>query len=266
MDNSLKRWERQYREAQEAGEQPFSLQPHPLVVQALDRVRILTRHRPSAIDVGAGTGRHARELARRGYYVLAVEGTHAAADLRPDMPAAEDTSIEWARADAYHWDPPYKVDVVLVAFFHEREHGIMRLLPRLKTWLTEGGWLVMVGHSRQQVGRDVGGPPHADALWDLEQMRKWMSEEGFEIADHREVEHLGKCRDNAAHTHPRKTGGQEGQVPASSEQVGTSSSGSGYGAGAADQVGASSSGSGPVAGATPAGLAVTSILVGKHLG
>ena len=209
MDKALPLWENRYREANETGKELFPAEPHPLVVEALDQVRILTRHRPSAIDVGAGTGRHARELARRGYYVLAVEGAEAAVAAHTRTPApntAPDASIEWVRADVYDWTPPFNADVVLVSFFHERHDGILAALERVASWTCEDGWLVLVGHSRLQAGRKVGGPPYADALWDRAALETWLGEHGFEITVSEDVEHAGRCRDNGRSPSLRERG------------------------------------------------------------
>ncbi len=221
----LQLWSDKYARAHAAGEQLFSTDPHPLVVQALDKVQILTRHRPSAIDVGAGEGRHSRELARRGYIVYAVEGVEAAVAAQvtsppnaptndtasPDSDAAAapgasssssfapdaspDTAIEWFHADVYTWSPPTPVDVVLTAFFHKRHDGILDLLPRLYSWVHETGWMVLVGHSRLQAGRDVGGPPYADALWDRSALETSLRSHGFRIVFSQDIEHPGRCRD-----------------------------------------------------------------------
>lgn len=216
----LQLWKDKYARAHATGERLFSTDPHPLVVRALDEVQILTRHRPAAIDVGAGEGRHSRELARRGYVVYAVEGVEAAVAAQsasaptsetaspgydaplgsddataPDSAPGPDAAIEWFHADVHTWAPPSLVDVVLTAFFHERHDGILGLLPRLCSWVHETGWLVLVGHSRLQAGRDVGGPPHADSLWDRAAIEAALRRHGFRIVTSREIEHLGRCRD-----------------------------------------------------------------------
>lgn len=253
-------WEDRYREANETDKDLFPAEPHPLVVEALDQVRILTRHRPSAIDVGAGTGRHARELARRGYYVLAVEGAESAAVARTRTPVpnhAADVSIEWVRADVYDWTPPFNPDAVLVAFFHQRHDGIFAALERFATWPCEGGWLVLVGHSRQQAGRQVGGPPHADALWERVELEAWLRERDFEITVSEDVEHAGRGRDNAWPTRLRERGND---VPVIRRGVDVGSLGN-------DDVPAPTSGKGieDGAGMRTKDLAVTTVLVARRV-
>jgi len=73
----MSEWDERYLHAHESGSLLFPPAPTPTVVEALDHVT-LASPRPSAIDVGAGEGRHSFELARRGFSVTALEGSQVA--------------------------------------------------------------------------------------------------------------------------------------------------------------------------------------------
>ena len=73
----MSEWDERYLHAHESGSLLFPPTPTPTVVEALDHVT-LASPRPSAIDVGAGEGRHSFELARRGFSVTALEGSQVA--------------------------------------------------------------------------------------------------------------------------------------------------------------------------------------------
>lgn len=193
MENQHEKWQARYRQACQDGTDLFPATPHPLVVDALDQVEILTRHRPSAIDVGAGNGRHARELARRGYYVLAVENAADAPANTTKHGSDENEAIVWINADIYQWEPEWRVDVVLVAFFHDTLRSLEDTLARLASWTNECGWLVLVGHSRAQAGRAVSGPRDPQVLWDQSEITRWLGESDFRVVKATEVEHPGSC-------------------------------------------------------------------------
>ena len=144
----MSEWDERYLHAHESGSLLFPPAPTPTVVEALDHVT-LASPRPSAIDVGAGEGRHSFELARRGFSVTALEGSQVAvgkarerarlvaADARaleadvktraaaeapaPQAAGSAEGRIEWVAGDVRRWEPSSPVDLVLVAFLHQAE-------------------------------------------------------------------------------------------------------------------------------------------------
>jgi methyltransferase type 12 len=206
----MSEWDERYLHAHESGSLLFPPTPTPTVVEALDHVT-LASPRPSAIDVGAGEGRHSFELARRGFSVTALEGSQVAvgkarerarlvaADVRtraapggPPAPQAAGSAegrIEWVAGDVRRWEPSSPVDLVLVAFLHQAEFTVTGLMPRLSSWVAQGGWLLLVGHSRAQADRDVSGPKDPARLWDPTDVAESMRRSGLEVVEARDVEH-----------------------------------------------------------------------------
>lgn len=212
----MSEWDERYLHAHESGSLLFPPAPTPTVVEALDHVT-LASPRPSAIDVGAGEGRHSFELARRGFSVTALEGSQVAvgkarerarlvaadaralaADVRtraaaeapaPQAAGSAEGRIEWVAGDVRRWEPSSPVDLVLVAFLHQAEFTVTGLMPRLSSWVAQGGWLLLVGHSRAQADRDVSGPKDPARLWDPTDVAESMRRSGLDVVEARDVEH-----------------------------------------------------------------------------
>ncbi len=205
----MSEWDERYLHAHESGSLLFPPAPTPTVVEALDHVT-LASPRPSAIDVGAGEGRHSFELARRGFSVTALEGSQVAvgkarerarlvaADVRtraaaeapaPQAAGSAEGRIEWVAGDVRRWEPSSPVDLVLVAFLHQAEFTVTGLMPRLSSWVAQGGWLLLVGHSRAQADRDVSGPKDPARLWDPTDVAESMRRSGLDVVEARDVEY-----------------------------------------------------------------------------
>src|SRR5687768_8379395 len=69
----------------------------------------------TAVDLGAGEGRNAIWLASRGWSATAVDFSQVALDKGARL--AGDLDVTWVCADATRWDPPERVDLVVMAYF-----------------------------------------------------------------------------------------------------------------------------------------------------
>ena len=105
-----------------------------------------------AVDLAAGTGRHARALAARGWEVTAVD--FSAVGIGLGRAADATGEVEWVVSDVSAWAPPGPVDLVLAAYVQLGVDG----LRRAAGWLTEGGRLVVVGHALRNLTDGVHGP------------------------------------------------------------------------------------------------------------
>lgn len=196
-------WDERYRQAADDGGTLFTTVASPTVVEALQHVRILSRHRPSAVDVGAGEGRHSADLSERGFFVTALEPS--AEGIRTGRKLYPDASIDWVRANWQSWNPDTEVDVVLIAYLHPPVgEAIEDVLPHVVSWIKAGGWIVLVGHSRAQYGLNVPGPGDKERLWDGESIRSTLESYGFETVfcedvERRAIEH---CDDTGTDNGP----------------------------------------------------------------
>jgi SAM-dependent methyltransferase len=123
----------------------------------------------TALDVGAGEGRHAVWLASLGWDVTAVD--FSAVGIGKGRRHADDRglTVDWVVADVREWRPPpgTTYDLVLVVYLHLDAD----VLPRVAEWVSPGGRLVVLGHARRNLTDGVGGPQDARLLHTEELLR-----------------------------------------------------------------------------------------------
>lgn len=107
-----------------------------------------------AVDLAAGPGRHALELARRGWTVTAVDFSPVGLALGAQRAAALGLRVQWVVADVHAWSPAEPVDLVLAAYVQLGTAG----LRRAASWLVPGGRLVVAGHALRNLTEGVHGP------------------------------------------------------------------------------------------------------------
>jgi SAM-dependent methyltransferase len=135
-----------------------------------------------AVDVAAGTGRHALWLAERGWQVTAVDFSAVGVEQGRAQAAGRGLSIEWAVADVHGWAPQQPADLVLAAHVQLGVAGFARCAQ----WLAPGGRLVVVGHALRNLTEGGHGPRDPGLLHTVERLR--------EAADGLEVERLEEVR------------------------------------------------------------------------
>ena len=154
MTRDAAHWDRRY------AEKPWLTEPSSTVVEA---VRGLAPGR--AVDLGGGTGRHARWLASLGWHVTAVD--FSAVGVAQGRDADREGAVTWVVADVNAWEPDGPVDLVLTAYVHLGPAG----LQRVARWLAPGGHLVVVGHALRNLTEGVHGPQDPAHLQTEEQLR-----------------------------------------------------------------------------------------------
>ena len=212
----MSEWDERYLHAHESGSLLFPPAPTS-IADGRGLAKVTWSRASTTVGVGAGEGRHSFELARRGFSVTALEGSQVAvgkarerarlvaadaralaADARtraaaeapaPQAAGSAEGRIEWVAGDVRRWEPSSPVDLVLVAFLHQAEFTVTGLMPRLSSWVAQGGWLLLVGHSRAQADRDVSGPKDPARLWDPTDVAESMRRSGLDVVEARDVEH-----------------------------------------------------------------------------
>lgn len=132
--------------------------------------RILSDLPPGrAIDLGAGTGRHAIWLAGLGWQVTAVDFSSVGLTLGEQEARTRGLSVQWTTADARTWEPTAgeNTDLVLVSHLHLPA----AVLTRTTRWLAPGGHLVVLAHGERNLTDGVGGPSDPALLYSLEGLR-----------------------------------------------------------------------------------------------
>jgi SAM-dependent methyltransferase len=139
-------------------ERVWSAAPNPWVAQTIGAWFTGT-----ALDLGAGEGRHSVWLAALGWQVTAVD--FSATGIERGRWGAEElgVQVDWVVADARTWEPPAGVafDLVLVAYLHLSQD----ILTRAAQWLAPGGALVVIGHALRNLTEGVGGPSDPSLLY-----------------------------------------------------------------------------------------------------
>jgi 2-polyprenyl-3-methyl-5-hydroxy-6-metoxy-1,4-benzoquinol methylase len=150
------RWDERH-----AAQEPIeSSEPDPTL---LDEIGALSPGR--AVDLGAGDGRNAIWLARRGWDVTAVDFSLVAIDRGRALAAAAGVHVEWELADLLEWTPgDRQFDLVTLFFIHLPRDERRDVYARAAAAVAPGGTLLVVGHDRTNIADGVGGPQDPDLL------------------------------------------------------------------------------------------------------
>ena len=156
--NDVIRWDERYA----ARDRLWSVEPNVTVAEVVGPV---TPGR--ALDLGAGEGRHALWLARRGWRVTAVDFSAVGIERARAQPGAD--GVEWVVNDVRTWNPhpDERYDLVLVVYLHLADDDFRRAT----SWLDPGGALVVVGHALRNLRDGVGGPQDPRLLYTNERLR-----------------------------------------------------------------------------------------------
>lgn len=170
-----------WNERYSAPERVWSSRPNEHVEQVVSPLEVGT-----AVDLGAGEGRHALWLAERGWTVTAVDFAEVGL-ARGQADASERglaDRVDWVAADVTTWTPAEGelFDLVLVAYLHLPED----VLAAAASWVAPGGHLVVVGHALRNLTDGTGGPQDPALLHSPEQLRQKAA--GLEVLRCEEVE------------------------------------------------------------------------------
>ncbi len=127
------------------------------------------------LDIGCGTGRHAIELAKRGYQVTGIDLSESQLNKALEKAKKENLTINFLRADARHLDFNNEFDVVIMicegAFpLMETDEMNFKILENARNALKPKGKLILTT---------------LNALFPLyNSIEKFMEEQGYKTRDH----------------------------------------------------------------------------------
>ena len=131
-------------------------------------LRLLDLSPPARIlDLACGPGRHALELARRGYSVTGVDATAAFVEHAAAIAVSEELPLESIHDDMRAFSRPASFDAAVnlgTSFgYFEDQHDDLRVLENVRRSLRPGGVLLMELQGKEVVARTLAGPAwHAE--------------------------------------------------------------------------------------------------------
>lgn len=128
------------------------------------------------LDLGCGPGRHALELARRGFRVTGVDRTARYLEQARDAANAERLEVEWVRADMRAFRRERAFDAAISLFtsfgYFDDPAEELRVLENVSASLKPGGRLVM-----DLLGKEVLARKFQPTAWSrLADGRLWLEE------------------------------------------------------------------------------------------
>ncbi len=153
-------WDRQYQRT----ELLWSAEPNQFVKRYLAALRPGT-----AIDLGAGEGRNAVWLAKRGWSVSAVDFSEVALDKGRELAANNAVAVDFVHHDVTTFRPEGHVDLWLLSYLQLAEPTRSQTLSRVANWVAPGATVFVVAHDTSNVEHGYGGPPDAAVCYDLDQ-------------------------------------------------------------------------------------------------
>jgi SAM-dependent methyltransferase len=137
------------------------------------------------LALGAGEGRNAVFLARRGHTVTALD--YSAEGLRKThrLAAGADVSVETIQADVRDWTPDRTWNAVVTTFLHLPPDDRPGLYALIRECLPPGGLLLGEWFRPEQrtEGYTSGGPPDPDMMVTPTELREQFTEDGIEHLD-----------------------------------------------------------------------------------
>lgn len=139
------------------------------------------------VCLGAGQGRNALWLARRGFRVTAVDGSRVAIDQLQEQAKADGLDLELICADLATWEPPGH-DISVSTFLHLPPPLRTAVFRRAFGRISEKGLFVGEFFATTQLQRGTGGPKNPAMLYTAADLRADLPDADFELLEETTVE------------------------------------------------------------------------------
>jgi SAM-dependent methyltransferase len=158
-------WEERYTAAGNL----FGEQPSELLVENQSRLQRGTR----ALAVGDGEGRNGVWLAEHGLIVDSLDISPTALARAEALALRRRVSVTTICTDMLAWQwPDASYDLIVAIFVHLPHNERGEVHRHMRAALRPGGLLLIEAFHLDQLGMESGGPPRADLLYTLEELRE----------------------------------------------------------------------------------------------
>lgn len=147
----------------------FSRQPNAFLVDFEGRTTVKGR----AFAVGDGEGRNGVWLAEQGWDVTSLDYSADGVAKTEKLAKERGVTVETVCADASTWDYPAEAfDLIVLLYFHLPRDAAMRAHAGCVKALKPGGYLLLEGFRKEQVGLLSGGPGVAEWMYSAEEINE----------------------------------------------------------------------------------------------
>lgn len=135
-----------------------------------------------------GEGRNAVYAAENGWDVVSFDFSESGVAKARVWAKEAGVKIECTQEDAFEFEPSKKFDSVVLVFSHMSPDRIAEFHARAISWLKDGGTLILEGFSKNQLGKNSGGPKMLEMLFDRNMLEEHFSD--MEIVSLEEVNQM----------------------------------------------------------------------------
>lgn len=122
---------------------------------------------------GDGEGRNAVHAAQVGWKVDAFDISEKAKSKALSFAAFKEVEISYTISSAQEFEVnKSQYDAIGLIYFHLSSDERRNIHRKLIRGLKPGGYLILEAFSKQQLGKESGGPQDLDMLYDLSELRK----------------------------------------------------------------------------------------------
>lgn len=159
--HTAEEWDRAYAGA----ELRLPVEPHPQLAAELGGLP------PGrGLELACGEGRPSIWLARLGWTMTAVDFSAVAIERGRQIARTHGVEVDWRVADVTRFDPPDRLDLVVVEYVHLAREVLLDAVGRAAGALAPGGTLLVLGWDRCNAAEGTGGPRPVELLYDLDEL------------------------------------------------------------------------------------------------
>lgn len=120
-----------------------------------------------------GEGRNAVYAATLGWEVEAFDMSSSAKEKAEDLAAFNNVTISFTEKTYESMDyDSNRFDVIALSFTHINRNSRKVIFDKLTQYLKKNGYIYLIGFSKNQLGKESGGPNDLDMLFSMQELRE----------------------------------------------------------------------------------------------